>query len=58
MSVHSVVGRQCLIPELIKDGKMLKMHSCGPYPCPSLRPCQPGDTDAVQHFPIPLPPPS
>ena len=27
-----------------------------PYLCPSLRPCQPGNTDAVQHFPIPLHP--
>ena len=24
-----------------------------PYLCPPLRPCQPSDTDAVQHSPIP-----
>ena len=26
--------------------------------CPSLRPCQPSDIDAIQHFSIPLHPPS
>ena len=58
MSTHPAAGRQSLIPELVRDVKMLKHIFIAPYLCPSLRPCQPIDTDAVQHFPIPLHPPS
>ena len=57
VSVQSAVGRQSLIPELVRDVKILKMYFTAPYLCPSLRHFQPTDTDAVQHFPIPLYPP-
>ena len=52
VSIHSVMGRQGLTPELVRDAKMLKTHFYDPYLCPPLRPGQPSDTDAAQHPPI------
>ena len=34
VSAHSEVGRQSLIPELVRDGKMLKTHFYSPLPLP------------------------
>ena len=53
VSINSAVGRQSLIPKLVRDVKTLKKCFYDPLHMSPLRPCQPSDTDTVQHPPTP-----